>query len=176
VTRLTAFIRRLRRDERGVAAVEMALIGSLFCVALLNAVDVGRYAYLRTEVATATQIGAQAALVACDPAHLPATVNCPELNGAVATAIHGTSLGSGVGLSGAVAEAYYCLNASGVLTYAADLDHKPADCGAFGVAAAKPVLYLRLNTTYAYVSLFGTLSVAKTFPATITRSAWMRMS
>lgn len=176
MSRLAAFIRRLRRDERGVAAVEMALIGSLFCVALLNAVEVGRYAYLRTEVATATQIGAQAALVACDPAHLPATVNCPELDAAVATAIHGTSLGSAVSLSGPVAEAYYCLNASGALAYAADLDHKPADCGAFGNAGAKPVLYLRVNTTYAYASLFGGLSVAQAFPATVTRSAWMRMS
>jgi Flp pilus assembly protein TadG len=176
MSRLLKFGRRLRDDRRGVAAVETALIGSIFCIALLNVVEVARYAYLRTEVATATQIGAQAALMACDPAHLPATVNCPDLNAAVTTAIHGTSLASAVSLSGAVAEAYYCLNGSGALTYAADLDHKPADCGAFGNAAAKPVLYLRLNTTYSYASLFGGLSVAQAFPATVTRSAWMRMS
>jgi Flp pilus assembly protein TadG len=168
-------LRRFGRDRRGVAAVESALITSVFTVALFNAIDVGRYAYVLMETEQATQAGAQAAFVTCDASHVPATTSCPDLSSAVTAAIHGTSLGTAVSLKGAVGEGYYCLNAAGSLVRASDVSSKPSDCSAYGSSAIAPVLYLQVNTTYAYQPMFGSFSIAKNFPTPVTKTAWMRM-
>ena len=168
-------IRRFGADERGVAAVEMSLIAGFFTVALFNAMELGRYAYIVAEAHEATQVGAQAAFVACDAQHVPATVNCPDLNTAVTTAIRSTSLGSRVALNGAIDEGYYCLNASNALVYASDVNSKPANCSAFGNAGLTPVLYLRVHTTYSYTPLLRGMTIASSFPATIRKTSWMRM-
>jgi Flp pilus assembly protein TadG len=175
VSRLTSLLRRFRRDERGIAAVEAALITSVFAIAAMNVIDVGRYAYVRMEAELATQAGAEAALVTCDAQHVPATQACPNLNTAVTTAIHGTSLGSAVALNGAIGEGYYCVNASGALVYASDLSSPPANCAGFGNAAGKPALYLQVRTRYAYTPIFPGLTVTKALPASIQKTAWMRM-
>ena len=168
-------LRRFRRDEDGMAAIETALITSVFCVAMLNAVEVGRYAYVVMEAEQATEAGAQAALTACDAQHTPATVNCPALNSAVTTAIQSTSLGSKVSLNGALTEGYYCLDASGTLVYASDVSSKPSDCSAYGSPGAKPGLYLQVYTTYAYAPMFSGLTIGQTFPTSVHKTAWMRM-
>jgi Flp pilus assembly protein TadG len=176
VIRLIRHIRRLRADQRGVAAVEMALVTGVFSVALFNAVEVGRYAYILTEVEQATQVGAQAAFVACDTQHVPATQNCSGLNAAVTTAIQGTSLGSHVSLNGAISEGYYCINSSNALVYASDLASKPADCSAYGNAGLAPVLYLQVHTTYTYAPIFSGFTIGSTFPTTVQETSWMRMA
>ncbi|MDB5444605.1 MAG: hypothetical protein JWP73_2981 [Phenylobacterium sp.] len=168
-------IRRLRADQRGVAAVEMALVTGFFSVAMFNAVEVGRYAYILMEAEQATQVGAQAAYVACDTQHVPATQNCQGLNAAVTTAIHGTSLGTNVSLNGAISEGYYCINSSNALVYASDLASKPADCSAYGNPGLAPVLYLQVHTTYAYAPIFTGFTIASTFPTSVQKTAWMRM-
>jgi Flp pilus assembly protein TadG len=168
-------IRRFGADRRGVAAVEMALITGVFSVALFNAVEVGRYAYILMEAEQATQAGAEAALVTCDAQHVPATQNCAGLSAAVTAAIHGTSLGAGVALNGAISEAYYCLNASNALVYASDLASKPANCSAYGRAALAPVLYLQVHTTYTYAPIFSGFTIGNTFPTSVQRTSWMRM-
>lgn len=173
--RLIAHIRRLRRDERGVAAVEMALVTSVFAVALLNAVEVGRYAYILMEAEQATQAGAEAALVTCDLQHVPATQNCSGLSSAVTTAIQGTSLGTKVSLNGGLTEAYYCLNASNALVQVSDLSSKPSDCSSVGNSGLAPVLYLQVHTTYPYAPIFHGLTVGQSFPTTVQKTAWMRM-
>jgi Flp pilus assembly protein TadG len=175
VIRPFRLLRRLRRDERGVAAVEMSLITGAFAVAMLNAVDVGRYAYILMETEQATQVGAQAALVACDGQHVPATLSCPNLSTAVTTAIRGTSLGSAVSLNGAITEGYYCIDASGALVYAGPANAKPATCSGLGPPAFVPALYLQVRTRYAFAPMFPGLSVAQAFPKSIQKTAWMRM-
>jgi len=171
----SSLIQRLRRDERGMAAVEMALITSVFAVAMMNAVEVGRYAYILMETEQATQVGAQAALVACDAQHVPATQACPSLTSAVTTAVQGTSLGSAVSLNGAIAEGYYCLNASNALVYASDVNSKPANCAAFGNSGLSPALYLQVKTRYTYAPMFRGMTIAQSFPTAIQKTAWMRM-
>jgi Flp pilus assembly protein TadG len=166
-------LHRFRRDERGVAAVEMALITSVFAVATMNAVEVGRYAYVLMEAEQATQTGAEAALVTCDAQHVPATQACPNLSNAVTTAIHGTSLGSAVSLNGAIGEGYYCVNTFGALAYASDVNSKPATCSAFGNAGSAPALYLQVRTRYAYAPIFPGLTVVQA--SSIQKTAWMRM-
>lgn len=48
-----------RRDERGVTAVEFALILPIFLLFLLGLIDVGRYAWSVNQAEKATQIGAR---------------------------------------------------------------------------------------------------------------------
>jgi Flp pilus assembly protein TadG len=175
VSSLTSHLQRYLRDERGVAAIEMAMITSIFAVAAMNAIDVGRYAYVLMEAELATQAGAEAALVTCDAQHVPATQACPNLNSAVTTAIGGTTLGSAVSLNGAIGEGYYCVNAAGALVLAGNVNSKPADCSAFGAAAGTPALYLQVRTRYAYKAIFPGLTVAQAFPASVQKTAWMRM-
>ncbi|MDB5450519.1 MAG: hypothetical protein JWQ52_1647 [Phenylobacterium sp.] len=170
--------RRLNRfasDDRGVAAIEMALVGSFFVMGALNAIDLGRYAYVTAQLQDATQVAAQAALVACDTAHLPATTNCTNLNSAVDTALRSTPLGPDGTLTSAVAEGFYCLNASNALQYVSDVNHKPLDCTAAGQPALSPVDYLQVTTSYSYQPLFANMTVVAALPSELGRTAWMRM-
>lgn len=170
------WIRRFGRDTRGTAAVEFGGVGLLLMVAVMNGADVGRYGYQTSEVNAAAQAGAQAAAVACDLAHTPATLNCPELNQAVSTAIQSSPLGSDVTLKGGLAEAYYCLDNSGALKRVAAANSKPADCSAVNNTAAVPTLYIQVPVTYTFQPLFPGMTLAQSFAPTIERTAWMRMA
>jgi Flp pilus assembly protein TadG len=164
-----------RSERSGSAAIELAVIGSILAVAAMNAAEVGRYAVYSNAVGSATQAGAEAALVACDTAHTPATTNCPNLTTAVTTAIQGTALGTQVSLSGPITEGFYCLNGSNQLVYMADVSNQPADCSSVGQPTLRSVLYLQVSTTYAYQAMFPQLTMVRAFPQAITRTSWMRM-
>ncbi|HZR60704.1 MAG TPA: TadE/TadG family type IV pilus assembly protein [Xanthobacteraceae bacterium] len=179
-------IARLRRDERGVAALEFALVGTFLVVGLLNAVDVGYYTYQRMAVENAAQVGAQAAWKNCsDPSTmLPATVNCTTANGAAAdlssaitAAIQSSSLGTSITLvSGYPAEGYYCINASSMLQAVGSLSSKPSNCSAAGNSALSPGDYIQVGVTYTYAPLFPGISVMGASGITaITATAWMRL-
>jgi len=170
-----SWLARLARDERGVAAIEAALVGSLLSVTLLNAVEIGRYAYTATQVAAAAQAGAQGALVACPTDKTPATLDCPELNSAVNPALQGSSLGDEISRHGALHEAWQCINASGQLQEVGAADSRPDNCNAAGDAAQKPGLYLRVQTEYDYDPIFPGLTLVQRFEPLIVRSAWIRM-
>lgn len=175
---MRGLLQHIRNDERGVAAIELAVVGAVLVVGAMGAVDVGRYAYQTSEVNAAAQAGAEAALVACDVAHTPATINCPGLSSAVATAIQSTPLGSQVTLKGAISEGYYCLDTTGALQPAGSASSAPSSCSAVSKAApgATPTLYLQVPVTYAFQSLFPSLSLTQSFASSITRTAWMRMA
>jgi Flp pilus assembly protein TadG len=170
-----AFLSRFGGDARGVAAVEMSLIGGLLVMALLNVAEVGRYAYLSTQVSASSQAGAHAAIVVCEPTATPVTINCPDLNTAIATSIHGSSLGDDITLRGAVSERWYCLTAGGALQDMAAADARPSNCQAAGDAGQQAALYLRVQTQYTFEPLFPGLTVADTFATNITKTAWMRL-
>jgi Flp pilus assembly protein TadG len=171
-------LRRFLRNHDGAAAIEMAAVGGFFIIGAMSAADVGRYAYQTSQVNAAAQAGAEAALVACDVDHTPATINCPGLNEAVTTAIQATSLGSGIAIDGALTEGYYCLDTSNVLQKAGPADAEPADCSGVAKAnsSATPTLYLQVPVSYTFQPLFPNLTLAKTFSPTIKRTAWMRMA
>ena len=173
--RRKAFLRRFGGDARGVAAVEMALVGGVLSVAMLNAVEVGRYAYLATQVSAATQAGAHAAIVGCSPTETPVTINCPEVNGEILTAIQGSSLGDQVTLHEAISERWYCLTESGTLQDMAAANARPANCADAGDASQAPALYVRVRTEYTYEPLFPGLTIAEMFAGEIVRTAWMRL-
>jgi Flp pilus assembly protein TadG len=174
--RLLSALRRTAGDERGVAAIEFAMIAGTIAVAMLNALDIAKYYYQRMELESATQMGAQSAWSTCDVAKLPASTNCPNLVSAVTTAIQSSSLGTAVTLkSGSPAEGYYCLNSSNALVYVSTVAVKPANCSSVGVATGMPADYIKIETSFSYTPMFGGASVASLLPATITATSLMRL-
>jgi Flp pilus assembly pilin Flp len=165
--RMRAMLGDLRADERGVAAIETGLVGTILIAMLLNVIEVSRYAYISTQVNAATQAAVQAAVVACDTNHSPVLANCPALSEAVSTAMHGTSLGDDVALQDNMSERWYCVSANDKLEQAGGAS---STCSAGG----KPALYLKIRTTYPYRPLFPGLTIAEAFSDSIQHTAWMR--
>jgi Flp pilus assembly protein TadG len=175
---MSKLLRRFGRDQRGIAAVEVAMVVGLFAVGGMNATDVGRYAYQTSQVNAAAQAGAEAALNTCDLAHTPATLNCAGLVPAVTAGVQSTTLGTQVTIDGAVSEGWYCLDTSGTLQLAGTASSKPADCSGISAPAANatPSLYMQVPVTYPFQPLFPGLTLAQTFTSAIKRTAWMRMA
>jgi Flp pilus assembly protein TadG len=172
---IRAAVRDWRKDCRGVAGVEFALVGGFLCLAVVNVADIGIYLYKRMNVENAALVGAMSALKACDATDLPATVNCPGLTAAVTAAIQSTSLGTAVTLSGSVSEGYYCVNSSNALQYVSDVASKPADCTAAGMPTLRPADYVQVAVTFSYTPIFAGISVAGLFTTPITKIAMVRM-
>ncbi len=167
-------LRRFRDDQRGVAAVEVALVSTLLITALFNVVEVGRYAYVASQVSAASQAGAQATLVTCTTAQTPITTNCSAVASAITTALQGTTLGTGITQQGALSERWYCVNSAGALQDMAAAASKPSNCSAAG-GSGLPGLYVTVQATYTYQPIFPGLTIVAALPATVTKSAWMRM-
>jgi len=178
-------LRMLRANARGIAAIEFAFTGLMLVLGLMNAVDVGFYAYKRMEVENSAEAGTQAAWKTCNNVngaqYLPATYptgNCPGLNNAITTAIQATSLGTAVTLaSGYPTEAYYCVNASNVLQNVGSVSSSPpANCAAAGNSGYIPGDYLQVQVTYAYKPLSSGLTVMNALGiSSITKATWMRL-
>jgi Flp pilus assembly protein TadG len=177
--RLRSDFGRFRRDTQAVASVEFALVSLAFITGVLNAVEIGRYAFQRVQVENAAYSGAQAAWKACSDQTtmlLPATQNCPSLNSAVTAGIHSTSLGSGVALTSAgVTEGYYCVNAATALQYVGSVSSKPANCSAAGNANVAPGDYIQVPVTFSYKPLFPISVMGARGASTITKTSWMRL-
>ena len=172
-------LRVFLNDKRGVAAVEFAFGSLVLVIGLLNAVDVGYYAYQRMEVENAAQVGAQAAWSTCyDPSSmLPATEYCSGLSAAITTAIQSTSLGSAVALSsGFPTEGYYCATSSGSLQSVGTLASSPVNCSAAGNANVAPGDYLQVGVTCSYAAMFPRFSVIGLLGiSSISATSWMRL-
>jgi Flp pilus assembly protein TadG len=163
-------------DNRGVAAVEFALVAGTLIFGLLNTVDIALYTYQRMEVQSAAQMAAQAAWKTCDVTQLPATTNCPGLYAALNAAAQASSLGNSVTLaSGSPSEGYYCMNSSNALVYVSDVSSKPSDCSSVGNPTGKPGDYIQIQVSFTYASLFPGLSVASTLPSPVIAASRMRL-
>lgn len=171
-------LRRLLRDCRAAAASELALIlpGAAFIV--LNIVDVSAYIYTKMQVDLAAHEAVGAARVLCDTAaELPATVNCGStLSSTMTAAAQTTSLGNGVTLSGTT-EKYYCANSGGTLVEVAAANATPpATCTAtVSGSTSVPGIYIQTTASRAYSPVFPGATVVAAFPATIARTAWLRL-
>ena len=106
---------------------------------------------------------------------MPAISNCGGLNAAVTTAIHGTSLGTGVSLAaGNPTETYYCVSGTtlqSVGTYSSP--PSPFDCSAAGNSSVAPGDYISVQVTYSYTPAFAGLSLASS--QTLTSTALERL-
>ncbi|HEY0957661.1 MAG TPA: TadE/TadG family type IV pilus assembly protein [Novosphingobium sp.] len=165
-------------DRRASAATEMALVLPGIAFILLNVVDLGVYIYTRMQVDLAAQEAVGAARVLCDTtAELPATTNCGgTLSSTMTSAAQNTTLGSNVTL-GSPSEAYYCANSSGTLVQVAATNATPpANCSAtLSGSTSKPGDYISVTASYNFTPVFPGASVASLMPATIQRTAWMRL-
>ncbi len=93
MSQFLARILGLRRDKRGAAAAEFAIILALLVIPLLNAIDLGIYAYDYMELRDAAQVAAQAVWARCAPTQLvPAGVSCPGYQNEAVNTAHGTPL------------------------------------------------------------------------------------
>ena len=171
---MTNRVHSFKADERGIAAVEVALVSALLTTALFNVVEVGRYAYVASQVSAASQAGAQAALVTCSATQTPITSNCSAAVSAITTALQGTTLGAGITQHGSLTERWYCVNSGGGLQDMAAAANKPSNCAAAG-GSGLPGLYVTVEARYTYQPIFPGLTIVAALPATVTKSAWMRM-
>ena len=175
MNRLHQFLRRFSRDQKGIAAIEMALVSVMFSGALINAVEIGRYGLALMQVDNAAQAGIAAANHACDIEHLPATQNCAVLYSTVNTAVQSTTLGDRITVQGQISEGWYCINNLKALQYMAPVNAKPADCTAALNPTGTPGLYLGVHATYAYQPIFPGLTIAGKFATPVNRTAWARL-
>jgi Flp pilus assembly protein TadG len=170
-------IRKFAKDRKGLAAIEFAFVAGALCLSVLNVSDLAIYLFDDMQVKNAAEMGAQAAWAACDLNHVPVTIRCGGYTTAVTKAVQSTSLATSVTLqSGSPQEGFYCVNSGGTLQYVADPYNPPADCTAAGTPGNQPGDYIKVQATYTFTSLFPGISVASALPATMTSTAWMRLS
>ena len=172
---------RFRREQRGAAAVEFALIITLLTVPVLNVVDLAQYAWDRMQVDNAAQMAVQAAWATCQLAtNLPATpnsyANCTGMPAAVTTAAQSTSLGTAITVS-STTEGYYCVNTTtnAIVPVGTFPSNKPSDCKSVGLSSDVPGDYVLITTTYTYSPIFPAISIASALATSINRQAWMRL-
>lgn len=172
------FLRSIMRDEKAAAASELVLILPAIAFVFLSVADLSMYIWSRMQVDLAAQEAVGAARVKCDTdEELPATTNCGgDLSSTMASAAQTTSLGSSVSVSDTV-EAFYCATAAGELVSVAAVDETPpTDCsGTVSESTSSPGIYISAQASYAFTPVFPHASVAAVLPATITRTAWMRL-
>ena len=168
------FRMRFRRDERGAAAAEFALILTLLAIPILNVVDLGNYVYQRMELDNAAQGGAQAvwAAVGSSNCNTPVTVgsNCLSLSTTISSAVQSTPLGNKVSLI-STSENYYCVNSSGALVVTGSLSSRPT-CSD-GQPAGD---YVLITANYTYTAVFTGVSVVSLLTNPIARTAWTRLN
>lgn len=174
MTRLARFL----GDTRATAAAELALILPGIAFVLLNVVDLSMYIWTRMQVDLAAHEAVGAARVLCDTsAKLPATTNCGgSLNSTMTAAAQTTSLGNRVTI-GTPTEAYYCSTSSSTLVSVAAVGATPpANCSAtLTGSTSAPGDYISVTASLTFSPLFPGVSVASLMPATITRTAWLRL-
>jgi len=175
-------------DRRGAVALEFALWLGLLTVPLLNAIDLGFYAFQAIQVREAADVAAQAAEVLCSPLDVPAATKCTNLSTQLTSAAQSTSLGTHVTVSTATSkswEGYYCANKTGGLTVVSGdtwnlstgtpPSSVPSCSGTVTGNSNNASDYIVVNVTYSFKPLFGAVSVAGLLGSTISQTAWMRL-
>jgi Flp pilus assembly protein TadG len=161
---------RILRDQRGATSIEFALSAGVLLLLLLNGIDLGRYIYLRSQVETATQMGAHRIWESCDPMKLPIVTKCFSNQDAAKTAVVNviaTVVKSIATAQVALSQGYYCTNGTGTL-YPVTL---PAQC----LSGATPGDYVQVQVTYSFAPLFANLTVASMFGKVISTTSYMRL-
>jgi Flp pilus assembly protein TadG len=159
-------------DQRGAAAVEIAIWALILAMPVLSIVDVGTYVYQRMQLENAAEMAVQAVWANCGPAYLPATLRCSGMSAAATSAAQTTSLGTNVTIS-STTEGYYCIAGDGSLTPTGGaLSAGTTTCS----NGAKSADYIQITATYAYSPPFGASPVSSILGSSITKTAWMRLN
>jgi Flp pilus assembly pilin Flp len=170
-----------RREGRGAAALELALIVGLATLPALNIVDLAVYAFDEMQTHNAAEMAAEAALNDCGTTnYLPAMSKCTSSNSqwkisfstAVTSGLKETTLGNLVSLNGD-SEGYYCSTTSNTLVQVAS---NISTCSGYADGSAAPGDYVLVTAQYTYTPIFQGMTVTSLLPATITKTVWIRMA
>ena len=167
------------RNRQAAVAAELALILPGIAFILLNVVDVSSYIWtkMRVDLAAHEAVGFVRATCGDEDGELPATYpanNCSatldtNMADAAETAISGVTLGT-------LTEGYYCADADGELHLAGTLENPDDDCSdQVAGSTSKPGNYISVTASYSFSPVFPGASVGSALPATITRTAWIRL-
>lgn len=160
-----------RKNQRGAAAAEFALVLSLLTIPILNVVDVGIYIYDRMELDNSAQAAVQRAWALCAAAgDVPATSNCTGVSSAMAAAVQNAPLGTGVTITSTSEQ--YCCPGTTLACQGSVTTTTPADC----TSGEAPGDYIFATVSYTYAPLFTGVSVASLLATPMTRAASMRLS
>ena len=149
-------LKRFRREQHGVAAIELALAAPVQIVSALCAGDLGRFALQKTWVTYAASAGAEYAV-----AHgFTAT--------AITTAATSAAPVSGISVSPAPSEFYGCATSTGVIASTQGATC-PSGTSTGGVAGQ----YVSVTTTMPFSAMFSAAGI--TYPSTLTATAVVRI-
>jgi Flp pilus assembly protein TadG len=168
----------LAKKNDGNVIIEFAFVAPILVVLIMNILDFSLLIWAHMEVDYSAQMGGQAAYKTCSTstATLPAKTNCTGLSTAVTTAIHATSLGTGVSLSsGYPSETYYCVSGTTLQSVGSYSSRpSPFNCSAAGDASATPGDYIEVDVTYDFSPTFSGLSLASA--QTLTGKSMQRLN
>jgi Flp pilus assembly protein TadG len=182
-----SWIRDYFAERQGAAAVEFALMLSVFTAGLPSVIDLGIYAYDNMQVKNSAQMAVQAVWAACTQMPVTDTASCSNAQSSMTTGAQQTSLGTNVTVS-SVTESYSCAKTDGTLVNAAsngktgnfttaldtNVSPAPTSCPS-GSATSTPGDYISATVTYTYSPVFAHISVASLLSTTITGTATMRL-
>ena len=149
-------LKRFRREQRGVAAVELAIAIPILTLCALCAGDLGRFALQRTWVSYAASAGAEYAV-----AHgFDATK--------ITTAATSAAPVSGISISPAPSETYGCATATGVTA-----STQGATCPSGTSTGGTAGQYVSVTATMPFSAMFDAAGIS--YPSTLTATAMVRI-
>jgi len=151
-------LERFRRDQRGVAAIELSIALPILTVSALCAGDLGRFALQKTWVTYAASAGAEYAV-----AHSGSGFNASKVAAAAKAAAPGD-----ISVSPDPSVSYGCATATGV-TASTQGTICPASTSTGGVAGQ----YVSVTTTMPFTAMFNAAGIS--YPSTLTATAMVRI-
>jgi Flp pilus assembly protein TadG len=152
-------LKRFRREQSGVAAVELAIVIPVLTVCTLCAGDLGRFALQRTWVSYAASAGAEYAVASADN-----SFNASKITAAATAA----APVSGISVSPTPTEFYGCATATGV-TASTQGATCPSNTSTGGTAGK----YVSVTATMPFSAMFSAAGIS--YPSTLTATAVVRI-
>ena len=152
-------LERFRREQRGVAAVELAIAFPILTLCVLCAGDLGRFALQRTWVSYAASGGAEYAA-----ANAANGFNASK----IAAAAKAAAPVNGISVSPTPSEFYGCATATGV-TASTQGATCPAGTSTGGIAGQ----YVSVTATMPFSAMFSAAGIS--YPSTMTATAVVRI-
>jgi Flp pilus assembly protein TadG len=153
-------LERFHREQRGVAAVELAIAFPILTVSVLCAGDLGRFALQRTWVSYAASAGAEYAVANADNGF-----NASKIT-AAATAAAGPA--GGISISPTPVEFYGCATAMGV-TASTQGATCPSNTSTGGTAGK----YVSVTATMPFSAMFSAAGIS--YPSAMSSTAVVRI-
>jgi Flp pilus assembly protein TadG len=155
-------------SQNGAAAVEFALWLGVSLWPLLNVIDVGFYAFDRTQVENSAQMAVQSISTACGQVvTAPVLTTCNTVLGYnVANMMTARAQSTSLGTQVTVSSRYECSGSTVTVNSAGGTDPTcPTSSGD----------YIGAKVTYTYTPLFAGITATSLLGTTITRTYWMRV-